>query len=78
MNLRQLQYAVALSRTKNISQTAENLKISQPALSKQILLLEKKLGVLLFDRTTNPLKLCKTGRGNTLKRRKFNSLDAGF
>ena len=61
MNLRQLQYAVALSRTLNISQTAENLKITQPALSKQILSLEKELGLALFDRSTTPLKLTQAG-----------------
>lgn len=61
MNKRQLQYAVALSRTLNISQTAENLKITQPALSKQILSLEKELGLALFDRSTTPLKMTLAG-----------------
>lgn len=61
MNKRQLQYAVALSRTLNISQTAENLKITQPALSKQILALEKEFGIALFDRSTTPLKMTPAG-----------------
>ena len=61
MNSKQLQYAVALSESLNVSQVAEQLGISQPALSKQILHLEKDLGVKLFDRSTNPLTLTSAG-----------------
>ncbi len=61
MNLRQLQYAIVLSRVLNISQAAQELNISQPALSKQILSLEKELGVVLFDRNSIPLSLTAAG-----------------
>lgn len=61
MNSRQLQYAVTLSQVLNISQAAEKLNITQPALSKQILTLEKELGVALFDRSTTPLRLTPAG-----------------
>ncbi len=61
MNSRQLQYAICLSQILNISQTAEKLNISQPALSKQILSLEKELGVILFDRSTTPIALTAAG-----------------
>ncbi len=61
MNLRQLQYAVSLAETESFSQLAEKLNISQPALSKHILTLEKELGVQLFDRTTIPLRLTAAG-----------------
>lgn len=61
MNSRQLQYAVALSENLNISQTAELLNISQPALSKQILSLEEELGVTLFERSVTPMKLTDAG-----------------
>jgi len=61
MNTRQIQYAVELSKTRNISQVAERLGISQPALSKQILNLEKELEVKLFDRTTTPMTLTAAG-----------------
>lgn len=61
MNTRQIQYAVELSKTLNISQVAERLGISQPALSKQILNLEKELEVKLFDRTTTPMTLTAAG-----------------
>lgn len=55
MNYRQLQYAVLLAKEGNFSQLAEKLGITQPALSKQILGLEKELGVLLFDRSSMPI-----------------------
>ncbi len=61
MNLRQMQYAVVLSETKNFSTAAEKLNISQPALSKQIIALENELDVRLFDRSTNPLTLTPAG-----------------
>ncbi len=61
MNSRQLQYAVMLSETGNFSQLAEKLNITQPALSKQILSLEKDLGVQLFNRNTNPVTLTAAG-----------------
>lgn len=60
MNSRQLQYAIELAQTLNFSQVAENRNISQPALSKQILSLEKELGVKLFDRGV-PLTLTPAG-----------------
>lgn len=61
MNSRQLQYAVMLAQTRNFSQVAQELSISQPALSKQIIALENELGVKLFDRNTTPLSLTSAG-----------------
>ena len=61
MNSRQLQYAVILAETLNFSQAAQNLGISQPAFSKQIISLEEELGVKLFERSTNPLTLTEAG-----------------
>lgn len=61
MNNKQLQYAIALSKSLNFSYVAEKLGISQPALSKQILNLERDLGVELFDRKQNPLVLTPAG-----------------
>lgn len=61
MNTKQLQYVLALSETLSFSQVAENLNISQPALSKQIQHFEKELGVQLFDRSRNPLTLTPAG-----------------
>lgn len=61
MNTRQIQYALALSETLSFSQVAEQLGITQPALSKQIQHLEKDLGVKLFDRNHSPLTLTPAG-----------------
>ena len=61
MNARQLQYAVLLSQIRNFSQVAEKLKITQPALSKQIRILEEEVGVRLFDRNTTPVTLTPAG-----------------
>lgn len=55
MNFRQMEYAVLLSETGSFSQLAEKLKLSQPALSKQILALEKELDLPLFDRSSTPV-----------------------
>ena len=50
-----------LSRSGNFSHVAEKLNISQPALSKQILSLEKELGIQLFDRNSTPVSLTAAG-----------------
>ncbi len=71
MNSRQLQYVVTLSEILNISQAAEKLNISQPALSKQILALEKEIGVTLFDRSTFPIKLTAAGESFVLDAREI-------
>ncbi len=61
MNMKQLQYALALSETLNFSLTAKQIGVSQPALSKQIQYLENDLGVRLFERNHNPLTLTPAG-----------------
>ena len=61
MNQKQLQYAVLLSQCANVTEAAAKLAISQPALSKQILSLERELGVSLFDRSGQPLSLTPAG-----------------
>ncbi len=61
MNSRQLQYVLMLSEARSFSQVADELDISQPALSKQIIGLENELGVKLFDRSTTPITLTPAG-----------------
>ena len=61
MNSRQIQYAIALSKTLNFSQSALELGITQPSLSKQIMNLENELGVKLFDRNHSPMTLTPAG-----------------
>ena len=57
MELRHLRYFVMAAEEKNISRAAARLNISQPAVSRQIRDLETELGVPLFDRESNGLKL---------------------
>lgn len=61
MNSRQLQCAIMLSQLRSFSQVAEKLNISQPALSKQILNLERDVGIRLFNRNSVPLTLTPAG-----------------
>lgn len=59
--LRQLQYFLKLAQTLNYSRAAEQLLISQPALSKQIHELEKILGVKLFEKNGRNITLSNAG-----------------
>ena len=62
MDLLQLHYFLELSRTEHVTQTAENLHISQPALSSTIRKLEKELGISLFERTGRNIRLTEYGK----------------
>ncbi|NIH83316.1 LysR family transcriptional regulator [Amycolatopsis granulosa] len=50
MELRQLRYFVAIFERRSISRAAEHLRISQPALTRQLHQLERYVGTPLFDR----------------------------
>lgn len=52
MNLRDLQYLVALDEHRHFGRAAEACFVSQPTLSTQIRKLEEELGVQLVERTT--------------------------
>ena len=55
-------YIKEIAETKSISIAAEQLGISQPALSTYLKKTEKDLGCLLFDRSRQPLELTEAGR----------------
>ena len=56
MEIRQLKYFLEVRRTGSISLAAENLSLTQPALSQQILLLERELGTKLFERSRRGMR----------------------
>lgn len=61
MDIRTLQYFLAVAREQNITRAAETLYIGQPALSKQLSDLEKELGRKLFDRGKRKTTLTEDG-----------------
>ena len=61
MNLRELNYILKVSELQNITKAANELHISQPALSRYILDVEAELGIKIFDRSTNPISLTFAG-----------------
>ncbi|WP_300614677.1 LysR substrate-binding domain-containing protein [Dokdonella sp.] len=61
MNLRDLQYLVALAEHKHFGRAAEASFVSQPTLSTQIRKLEDELGVALVERTPRKVLLTETG-----------------
>ncbi len=62
MNLRDLQYLVALAEHKHFGRAAEASFVSQPTLSTQIRKLEDELGVALVERTPRNVLLTDVGR----------------
>lgn len=61
MELRVLQYFLAIAREENISKAAEYLHITQPTLSRQIKELEEELGKTLFIRGNRKIILTEDG-----------------
>lgn len=61
MNLSQVEYFLAVANKLNFTVAAKALFISQPALSKQIMLLEKELNTKLFVRDSRKVELTKAG-----------------
>jgi LysR family hydrogen peroxide-inducible transcriptional activator len=61
MTIVQLSYIVAVDKHKNFGAAAQSCSVTQPTLSMQIQKLEDELGVLLFDRSEQPIKTTKIG-----------------
>ncbi|WP_072524568.1 LysR family transcriptional regulator [Clostridium sp. Marseille-P3244] len=61
MKITQLEYFCAVSRYHSITQAAQKLYVTQPAISSAIRELEKEFSVNLFTRSKNHLTLTKEG-----------------
>ena len=62
ITLLQLDYFRKLAAVEHITKTAQELHISQTALSSMIINLERELGVQLFDRSKRTIRLNDAGR----------------
>ncbi len=62
MNLLQLEYFKIIAEAQSLTKVAEDMHISQPALSKTIKVLETELGVKLFDRDSKYIALNDNGK----------------
>ena len=61
MDVQQLQNFLVLCNTLNFRKAAEQINIVQPALSRQIQLLEEETGALLFNRSKRAVTLTEAG-----------------
>ncbi|WP_069477541.1 LysR family transcriptional regulator [Sulfurospirillum halorespirans] len=61
MSLKQIECVVMVAKLKSFTKAAQKLKIAQPSLSQSINILEKQIGVPLFDRSTTPISLTHAG-----------------
>jgi DNA-binding transcriptional LysR family regulator len=62
MELRQLEYFVAVAEEQNFTRAAERVHISQSGVSAQIRQLERELGAELFDRSARAATLTVAGK----------------
>jgi DNA-binding transcriptional LysR family regulator len=74
VELRHLQYFLAVAETQHFGQAAERLHMAQSPLSQAIRQLESHVGARLFDRTTRRVEL--TAAGETLLRDARRILDS--
>ena len=61
MNLKQIEYALAVAETGSFTRAAERCHVVQSALSHQIARLEEQLGVQLFERSSRWVRLTAAG-----------------
>ncbi len=62
MKISALEYFIETAESKSINEAAKKLFIAQSSLTKSLKLMEKELGVTLFDRSTTGIELTEAGR----------------
>ncbi|MDO5726598.1 MAG: LysR substrate-binding domain-containing protein, partial [Bowdeniella nasicola] len=73
MNLRDLDYLLALAATGNFSRAAAKVGVSQPTLSTQVRKLEAELGASLVERTPQGVLLTAAGQAMVKRARRIVS-----
>ena len=73
MNLRDLQYLIAVEEELHFNKAAERCFVSQPTLSGQIKKLEEELGVLLIERSNRRVIMTSAGKAVTNQARRILS-----
>ncbi len=62
MTLTELRYVVTLARERHFGRAAERCHVSQPTLSVAVKKLEDELGIPLFERSKNSIRVTETGK----------------
>lgn len=73
-----MNYVYEVYKEQSFSKAAENLYISQPALSSMIKKIETKIGMPLFDRSTSPIQLTECGKKYIKTAEKIMDLENEF
>ena len=78
MEIRQLRYFLDIAETEHLTQSAQNLFVTQSTLSHGLRQLEQELDVALFDRLGRGLKLSQAGAEfRVYARRALQEIEAG-
>ena len=62
MTLQQIRYCLTIAQTGSMNRAAEQLYVTQPALTGAIQELEQEVGVTIFNRTNRGVTLTNDGR----------------
>lgn len=73
-----MNYVYEVYKERSFSKAAENLYISQPALSAMIKKVESKVGMPLFDRSTTPIQMTDCGKRYIKTAEKIMDLEDEF
>ena len=61
MDLKRVEYFVCVAKLGSFSKAAQMLKLTQPAISRRLSLLEEEVGAPLFERTSTGVVLTEVG-----------------
>ncbi|MGM0593609.1 MAG: DNA-binding transcriptional regulator OxyR [Pseudomonadota bacterium] len=78
INLRDLEYLVAVEEERHFHRAAERCFVSQPTLSGQLKKLEERLGVQLVERSTRQVVMTDVGRAVTNQARRVLAAARGI